>query len=78
MSIAAITIALLTVAAPVDSSDGAKTDHLAAMLDALGERCWAVAADGTAARRDQLHHLTGDIEIECLVEPDTASRPFTV
>ncbi|MBV7257672.1 hypothetical protein KCG44_12840 [Pacificimonas sp. WHA3] len=40
--------------------------NLRQFLEAMGDRCWAIHADGTAVAHEDVPGLRGDIEIECL------------
>ena len=43
------------------------------VMAALGDRCWVVNDEGLRVDDAALSRLTGEIEVECLVEEDAAS-----
>jgi hypothetical protein len=61
---------VLLAAAPVAAEPVENGSEIAQLLEALGDRCWAVDLDGAMLDAAALAEVAGpvDIELECVIE----------
>lgn len=61
--------AMLLTAVPVHAEPVENGTEIAALLEELGDRCWAIDPDGQIFDAAALSQITGpiDIELECIV-----------
>lgn len=65
-----VMVALLVGAAPAAAEPVENGTEIAQLLEALGDRCWAIDVDGDILDAAALSEVVGpiDIEVECVVK----------